>query len=71
MTTESAAYSLGWPRWALILFGIISIMAGVLALVWPEVTILFLVILLGINILIWGILLVVNAFQAGKGGSWR
>jgi len=67
MTPQSAAYSLGWPRWALILFGLISIMAGVFALVWPEVTILFLVILLGINILIWGILLVVNAFQTGEG----
>lgn len=67
MTTGNAAHSLGWPRWALILFGIISIVVGVLALVWPEVTILALVILLGIDILIWGVLLVVNAFQTGEG----
>lgn len=67
MTTESAAYSLGWPRWALILFGIISIIAGVLALIWPEVTVLALVIILGINILVWGIMLIVNAFQTGQG----
>ena len=68
MTTATAApHSLGWPRWALILFGIISIIGGVLALVWPGVTILALIILLGIDILFWGILLVVNAFRTGQG----
>ncbi len=64
---QADAYSLGWPRWALITFGILSIIAGVLALVWPGVTILALVILLGIQILVWGVLLVVNAFQIGEG----
>ena len=67
MTTQSAAHSIGWPRWALIVFGLISIVAGVLALVWPGVTILALIILLGIDILIWGILLIVNAFRTGQG----
>jgi uncharacterized membrane protein HdeD (DUF308 family) len=67
LTARNAAHSLGWPRWALILFGILSIIAGVLALVWPEVTILALVILLAIDILIWGVLLVANAFQTGQG----
>jgi uncharacterized membrane protein HdeD (DUF308 family) len=60
-------YSLGWPRWALITFGIISVVLGVLALVWPGLTILALVIVLGIEILVWGVLLVVNAFQEGQG----
>lgn len=64
---ETETFSLGWPRWALITFGIISIVAGVMALVWPGVTILALVIVLGIQILVWGVLLVVNAFQAGEG----
>jgi uncharacterized membrane protein HdeD (DUF308 family) len=64
---ETDSYSLGWPRWALITFGLISIIAGVMALVWPGVTILALVIFLGIQILVWGVLLVVNAFQAGQG----
>lgn len=67
MTTEAATHSLGWPRWALIVFGIISIIAGVFALVWPGVTILALVIILGIELLIWGVLLVVNAFRSGQG----
>ena len=67
MVTDTPTHALGWPRWALILFGIVSIMAGVLALMWPEVTILALVIILGINILVWGIMLIVNAFQNGQG----
>lgn len=67
MTTQTAAHSIGWPRWALIVFGLLSIIAGVLALIWPGVTILALIILLGIDILIWGILLIVNAFQTGQG----
>jgi uncharacterized membrane protein HdeD (DUF308 family) len=67
MTMQPAPYSLGWPRWALITFGLISIVAGVFALIWPEVTILALVILLGIDLIIWGVLLVVNAFRAGQG----
>jgi uncharacterized membrane protein HdeD (DUF308 family) len=67
MVIDTPTHALGWPRWALILFGIVSIMAGVLALIWPEVTILALVIILGINILVWGVMVIVNAFQAGQG----
>jgi hypothetical protein len=58
---------MGWPRWALVLFGVISVIFGILALVWPELTILALVILLGIEILIWGVMLMVNAFREGQG----
>ena len=58
---------LKWPRWALIVFGLISVVAGAMALAWPGITILVLVILLGIDILIWGIMLMVNAFQTGEG----
>jgi uncharacterized membrane protein HdeD (DUF308 family) len=58
---------MGWPRWALVLFGVVSVIFGVLALVWPELTILALVILLGIEILIWGVMLMVNAFREGQG----
>jgi uncharacterized membrane protein HdeD (DUF308 family) len=58
---------MGWPRWALVLFGVISVILGVLTLVWPELTILGRVILLGIEILIWGVMLMVNAFREGQG----
>jgi uncharacterized membrane protein HdeD (DUF308 family) len=46
---------------------VISVILGVLALVWPELTILALVIVLGIEILIWGVMLMVNAFREGQG----
>jgi uncharacterized membrane protein HdeD (DUF308 family) len=60
-------YAMGWPRWALITFGVISVILGILALIWPGLTILALVIVLGIEILIWGVMLMVNAFQEGQG----
>lgn len=58
---------LKWPRWALILFGLLSVVAGALAVAWPGITVLVLVILLGIDILIWGVMLMVNAFETGQG----
>ena len=69
MTTEVIDVVSGfrWPKWALILFGILSVIAGVLTLVWPGVTILALIILLGLDILIWGVMLMVNAFDTGQG----
>ncbi len=55
------------PKWVLIIFGVISILMGILALVWPELTILVLVALLGIQLLIYGVIAIVTAFQAGQG----
>ena len=45
-------------RWAFVLLGVISTVAGILALVWPGATILVLAILLGIRVLISGITLI-------------
>jgi uncharacterized membrane protein HdeD (DUF308 family) len=64
---QADTYALGWPRWALITFGVISVVLGVLALLWPGLTILALVIVLGIELLIWGVMLMVNAFREGEG----
>ncbi len=55
------------PKWAAILFGALSIIAGVLALAWPGMTILILVSLLGIQLLIYGVFAVVTAFETGEG----
>jgi len=69
MTTEVVDVVSGfrWPKWALIVFGIVSIIGGALALVWPGITILALVILLGIELVFWGVMLMVNAFETGQG----
>jgi uncharacterized membrane protein HdeD (DUF308 family) len=66
MTSEYVS-GMKWPRWALLLFGSISVVAGVMTLMWPGVTILVLVVFLGIDILIWGLMLVTNSFRTGDG----
>jgi uncharacterized membrane protein HdeD (DUF308 family) len=54
------------PKWALITFGILSVIAGVLALSWPGLTILVLVALLGIQLLVYGVMVVFAAFESGQ-----
>lgn len=50
-STTPSAPGKGWA-WALILFGVVSIVTGVVAAVYPGVTLLVISILFGINILI-------------------
>lgn len=57
----------GLPKWALIVFGVLSVIAGILAFAWPGVTIIVLVVLLGIQLLIYGVVAVLRAFQTGQG----
>ena len=54
--------------WLLIAVGAISIVAGVLALVYPEITLLALGLIAGINVLLLGVLALVDAV-AGEGGT--
>jgi len=49
----------GW--WLVLLAGLISIAAGLMALAWPEATILVLAVLLGVRTLVFGITEVVFA----------
>lgn len=65
--TTTVANSLDMPKWALITFGLLSVIAGVLALAWPGMTILVLVAVLGIQLLIYGVFMIVNAFKTGQG----
>ncbi len=58
---------LSMPKWALITFGLLSIVAGILAFAWPGVTILVLVMLLGIDLLIYGVMAITTAFSTGQG----
>ena len=61
------ATGLKMPKWALVTFGLLSLVAGALALAWPALTILVLVSLLGIHLLIYGVFVVVAAFETGQG----
>jgi uncharacterized membrane protein HdeD (DUF308 family) len=60
----------GW--WLMLLFGVISIGAGVLAVVYPGLTALVLVLLMGANALITGILDIAIAMRLRKfiHGEW-
>jgi uncharacterized membrane protein HdeD (DUF308 family) len=42
-------------KWAFLLAGLLSVVAGVLALVWPDVTLFILAIFIGWTLLFWGI----------------
>jgi uncharacterized membrane protein HdeD (DUF308 family) len=57
----------GWG-WRLIL-GVVYVVSGVIALVWPGLTILVLTILLGVNALLYGIFSIAQAFLMRKAGS--
>jgi uncharacterized membrane protein HdeD (DUF308 family) len=54
-----------WPA----LFGVVSIIAGVLALAWPGPTLLVLAVLFGIELIVWGIYRLVGAITFGDAGG--
>ena len=60
----------GW--WVVLLWGIVSIVAGVLALIWPALTALALVLLMGATALVNGVLELVLAVRLRRqiAGEW-
>jgi uncharacterized membrane protein HdeD (DUF308 family) len=51
------------PGWGwLVAAGAVNVLVGVLALLWPEVTVRILAFLLGLQIVLFGVLLVATAF---------
>ncbi len=54
-----------WPA----IFGVISIIAGVLALVWPGPTLIVLAVLFGIELIVWGLFRLVGALTFGEAGG--
>jgi uncharacterized membrane protein HdeD (DUF308 family) len=57
------------PSWGwLAVAGVVNVLIGVLALAWPQVTILVLSVILGIQILMFGVILTAAAFLAGRPG---
>lgn len=57
----------GW----LLFFGILMVVAGVLAVAWPGPTVLVLAVLFGIQIIVSGIFSFINAFAADESGGMR
>jgi uncharacterized membrane protein HdeD (DUF308 family) len=57
-----AAVSPGW-KWLHILLGIISVLAGIFALVWPGETFLVLGAIVGWLLLLWGLVDIIFAFS--------
>ncbi|MFL5821552.1 MAG: HdeD family acid-resistance protein [Solirubrobacteraceae bacterium] len=53
--------------WVLVVIGALSIVAGVIAVVLPGLTLIVLGIVFGANLLIWGTLTLVSAFDAHLG----
>lgn len=57
--------------WCLLLRGLFAIIAGVISVMHPALTIFILVILLGVNALIDGLVCVFMGFKGGEGGrTW-
>ncbi len=54
-----------WPA----IFGVISVIAGVLALAWPGPTLVVLAVLFGIELIVWGIFRLVGAVTFGDAGG--
>ena len=54
-----------WPA----IFGVISIIAGVLALAWPGPTLVVLAVLFGIELIVWGLFRLVGAVTFGDEGA--
>ncbi len=54
-----------WPA----IFGVISIIAGVLALAWPGPTLVVLAVLFGAELIVWGIYRLVGAITIGDAGG--
>jgi uncharacterized membrane protein HdeD (DUF308 family) len=54
-----------WPA----IFGVISIIAGVLALAWPGPTLIVLAVLFGIELIVWGLFRLVGALTFGEAGG--
>ena len=54
-----------WPAF----FGVVSIIAGVLAVAWPGPTLVVLAVLFGIELIVWGIYRLVGAITFGDAGG--
>jgi uncharacterized membrane protein HdeD (DUF308 family) len=55
------------PGWGwLALAGVVNVVVGILALAWPEATVLVLSVLLGLQVLAFGVIVLVTAFTGSR-----
>jgi len=51
--------------------GVLAILAGIAMLFWPGLTLVFLIVIFGIYILVWGIIeLIRSLLSIGRSGTW-
>jgi uncharacterized membrane protein HdeD (DUF308 family) len=68
---ESGLAAIG-KHWGVVLtFGIVSLVVGIIALVWPGVTIVVLAVLLAAWLIVSGVFQVVRGFSSGLSGGMR
>ena len=66
-TLEGLARSWGW----VLFYGILTLILGIMVLVWPEATIVTIAILFGVQLLVAGIFEIVAVFRPGESGGMR
>jgi len=68
---QATAMALARDWWIFLVRGIAAVLFGILAYVWPHITLLVLVLLFGIYAVVDGVLSLARAFGAGqRGQSW-
>src|SRR5215217_3099102 len=70
-TTPDPLKTVHSSGWLLIVVGAVSIVAGILALVYPDITLLALGLIAGINVLLLGIVALVDAVAGERGTGAR
>ncbi len=64
------AFPAGYPWWSFVLRGVLAVLFGIVAIVWPGLTLGALVILFGAYALVDGVFAVIAAFTNGANGRW-
>lgn len=64
------AYPMAYPWWSFALRGVLAILFGLVAIIWPDITLGALIILFGAYVLVDGIFAIVGAAMNGRDGRW-
>ena len=70
-TTGDQLAGLSNAGWLMIAAGAISVVAGVLAIAYPDITLLVLAIITGVNVIVLSALSLIDAFRSGRDSGSR